>query len=48
MPKVFIQLSDKQVEILEKISEKRGMSKIQELIRFLINDLIEKELEEEE
>ena len=48
MPKVFVKLTDKQVEILNGICKKRGMGKIQELIRFLVNDLIEKELEEEE
>ena len=47
MPKIYVGLSQKQIDLLEKICEKRGMSKIQELIRFLINDLIEKELEEE-
>jgi len=47
MPKIYVGLSQKQIDLLEKICEKRGMSKIQELIRFLINDPIEKELEEE-
>lgn len=47
MPKIYVGLTHKQIEMLEKICAKRGIGKIQELIRFLVNDLIEKELKGE-